>query len=715
MSVEELINQIEVYNPDADFDLLRRSYEYSEEHHGGQQRRSGHPYFTHCLETAKSLIDLKLDVPTICAGLLHDVLEDTLVTRDDLAQLFGESIAQLVEGVTKIGTYHFKGRTQQTQADNYLNLFLATAKDIRVILIKLADRLHNMETLSFLPIGRQQEIAKETLEIYASLAHRLGINRFKSRLEDLAFKYLHPLEYREIASLLAEKLDEREAYTRKMEGIIVQELEAGGIRAKVHGRPKHIYSIYLKIHHKGVPFEEICDLIALRILVETTADCYAVLGVLHGKWKHIPERFKDFVGLPKRNGYRSLHTTILDRDRPERGRPIEIQIRAFQMHEVAEYGIAAHWSYKEGLPSTSESQSIFAWLRQMLDDIQELKNPYQFIQSMKWELLPDEVYVFSPKGDLYSLPAGSTPIDFAYKIHTDIGQTCCGAEVNGVILPLRHRLQNGDRVRIMTNSKAHPSRDWLRWVKTTRARNKIRHWFREQDRAQAIELGRRFLEMELRRQHLDLRTYLKSPELLAFAKKLKLNTIDDLLMQIGNGKESAEHVVNVLHPEPDTREGREAPVDAVRPAPAIQLEGIDIALVRIMKCCYPIPGDEIIGYITRGRGVSIHRAGCPRIINETERVVNVEWKPENLTTYPAEIAVQCDDRPGMLGEIATLIAQFKVNIVKGNLAHSSMPVEGMAHDRLTLAVNGIEQLEAVMESIRCLKGVQTVSRIAARN
>jgi GTP pyrophosphokinase len=351
----------------------------------------------------------------------------------------------------------------------------------------------------------------------------------------------------------------------------------------------------------------------------------------------------------------------------------------------------------------------------MLDDIQELKNPYQFIQSMKWELLPDEVYVFSPKGDLFSLPAGSTPIDFAYKIHTDIGQTCCGAEVNGVILPLRYRLQNGDRVKIMTNSKAHPSRDWLRWAKTTRARNKIRHWFREQDRAQAIELGRRFLEMEMRRQHLDLRTYLKSPELLAIAKKLKLNTIDDLLMQIGNGKESAEHVVNVLHPEPNTAEERETTLDAAQPAPAIQLEGIDIALVRIMKCCHPIPGDEIIGYITRGRGVSIHRAGCPRIINETERIVNVEWKPVNRANYPAEIAVRCEDRPGMLGEIATLIAQYKVNIVKGNLAHSVMPIEGTAHDKLTLAVNGIEQLEAVMESIRCLNGVQTVSRISTVN
>jgi GTP pyrophosphokinase len=440
-----------------------------------------------------------------------------------------------------------------------------------------------------------------------------------------------------------------------------------------------------------------------------------VLGILHSKWKHIPERFKDFIGLPKANGYRSLHTTILDRDRPDRGRPAEIQIRAFQMHEVAEYGIAAHWSYKEGVPSTAEGQSIFTWLRQMLEDIRELKNPYQFIQSMKWELFPDEVYVFTPKGDLFALPAGSTPIDFAYKVHSDVGQTCCGVEVNGMIVPLRYRLQNGDRVKILTNSRAHPSRDWLRWVKTARARERIRRWFRERNRGQAIELGRTFLKIEMRRQHLESTTYLKSPELLAVAEKLKMRTIDDLLMQIGNGTESAEHVVTLLHPEPHTTEGQGATSDTPPPSPAIQLEGIDIALVRIMKCCNPIPGDEIIGYITRGRGVSIHRTNCPRIINETERIVNVEWKAADQVTYPAEIAVQCDDRPGMLGEIATIISQYKVNIVEGSLARPEVLSEGMAQDRLTLAVNGTEQLEAIMESIRCLKGVRSVRRVSLEN
>ena len=713
MSAESLISQIRTYNPDANFDLLRRSYEYSEECHHGQQRKSGDAYFIHCFETAQTLTDLKLDIDTICAGLLHDVVEDTSVTRGELANQFGKTIAQLVEGVTNISKYQFKGETQKMQADNYLKLLLATAQDIRVILIKLADRLHNMTTLSFLPFDKQERIAKQTLEIYAPIAHRLGIARIKSKLEDLAFKYLYPAEYREIADLLAEKLATREAYTNRMVDTIQQELGRAGVESKVYGRTKHIYSIYRKIHEKGTPFEEIFDLTGVRVLVNTTVDCYAVIGALHEKWYHIPERFKDFIGLRKANGYRSLHTTILNRERP-----IEIQIRTYEMHQVAEYGIAAHWEYKEGVPSKAASQSVFAWLVQMLEDIQELKNPDQFLRSMKGELFPDEVYVFTPKGDLHVLPVSSTPIDFAYKIHTAIGQTCCGAEVNGAMVPLKYRLQVGDRVKITTNSQGHPSRDWLRWVRTARARNKIRHWLNEQDRTQSIELGRRLLEIEMRRHHLNLRDYLKSPELLAIAEKLtsgkqpKSQLLDDLFMQIGNAKQSATHIVNLLHPELRTTETekKEKSSETPRSVPTIQLEGIDVAAARIMKCCNPIPGDDVIGYITRGRGVSLHRTHCPRVVNEAERIVRVEWKPVDQVTYPAAIIVECDDRPGMLGEIATLIAQYKVNIVEGNFGSPKLPIEGVAYDRLTLAVNGIEQLEAVMESIRCLKGIRRVTR-----
>ena len=525
MSVDTLIDRIQTYNADADFDFLHRSYEFAERAHREQWRQSGEPYFTHCVATANVLTELKLDVRTVCAGLLHDVIEDTTVTREELESLFGETIAQLVQGVSKIGRYKFRGGAQQRQAENYLKLLLATAEDIRVILIKLADRLHNMETLSFLPLPRQQAISKETLEVYAPIAHRLGIWRIMSRLEDLAFKHLYPAEYKDIAGLLSEKLTDREAYADKMVETIKSKLEQCGVEATVHGRTKHIYSIYQKIHQKGTPFEEIRDLIGLRLLVNTVPECYTALGMLHTKWHHLPQRFRDWIGpTAKINGYRSLHTTILDS-----GRSVEIQIRTHEMHKVAEDGIAAHWSYKEGIPLTEEGQTIFAGYKQMLEDIQESKDlPHQFIQSMKRELFPDEVYVFSPKGDLFALPAGATPIDFAYKIHTDIGHKCSSAEVNGVLLSLRYRLQNGDRVKIFTNPRGHPNRNWLQWAKTARARSKIRAWFNEQDRKHALEVGQRLLEIEIRRHGLDLKPYLESPSLLEVAKKLEAGATDNL-------------------------------------------------------------------------------------------------------------------------------------------------------------------------------------------
>lgn len=711
MSVNYLIHQIQAYNPDADCDLLRRSFEYSQACHHGQQRISGDPYFIHCLETAKTLVELKLDTDTICAGLLHDVLEDTPATRDELVNQFGETITELVEGVTNISKYKFKGGVQQRQAENYLRLLLATARDTRVILIKLADRLHNMQTLASLPPHKQERIAKQTFEVYAPLAHRLGIALIKSRLEDLAFKYLHANEYREIADLLAAKLAEREAYTKWLVDVVQKELDLMGVKARVYGRPKHIYSIYQKIHQRGVPFEEIRDLFGLRVLVNSVGDCYAVIGILHNKWNHIPEQFKDFIGLPKANGYRSLHTTILDR-----AQPVEIQIRTHEIHQIAEYGIAAHWRYKEGMPSKADNGRVFAWFREMLAEIQEFKDPFQFIRSMKGELFPDEVFVFTPKGDLHSLPAGSTPIDFAYKIHTDIGQTCCGAEVNGAIVPLKYRLQNGDRVKIQTRTNGHPSRDWLRWVKTARARNKIQSSLNEQNRAQAIDLGKRLLELDMRQRQLSLKDYLKSPQLLDIAgkliskKKTQLSLIDELFRQIGNGKESATHIANLLQPESLITEKKEKAARPPQSAPTIELEGIDLDIARIMKCCHPIPGDEIIGYLTRGRGISVHKADCPRIINEPERIVDIEWTPVENLTYPAPILVECDNRPGVLAEITTLIAQYKVNI---DTIGSHRLNRETGYDQFTLEVNGIEQLEAIMESIRYLKGVRSVTRITS--
>lgn len=735
MSVKSLITQIQAYNPEAEVELLERCYRFAQEAHEGQKRKSGEPYFSHCAETAEILAELRLDTHTICAGLLHDVLEDTGITREELQVRFGANIANLVEGVTKIGQYRpsvpspTSGATptveervhRKRQAETYRKLLLATAEDMRVILIKLADRLHNMQTLKFLTDEKCQRIAKDTLEIYAPIAHRLGIWRIMSRLEDLAFKHLYPDEYRKIAELLNQKLTEREAYCDKMVKEIRQVLEKRSVYADVHGRTKHIYSIYQKMQQKGTPFSEIRDLVGLRVLVKTDADCYTALGALHSQWSYHPDRLRDWIGQPKKNGYQSLHTTILDD-----GKPVEIQIRSYQMHKVAEDGIAAHWSYKEGVPASKQGRFIFASYKQILEDIQETQDsPHQFLESMKLELFQDEVYVFSPKGDLFKLPAGATVIDFAYKIHTDVGHTCVGAEVNGTVAPIRRVLENGDQVNIRTQTNGKPSRSWLPYVKTGTARGKIRHWFREKDRADALELGKKFLAAELQVSYLNARDYLNSPKLLDIAKQLKLKNLEELFVRIGNGDESAIHVVNLLKPEipkPETEPAEDAEQERKPEAsPAIQLENdIDLGMMRIMKCCNPIPGDQVVGYLTRGRGVSVHRTGCIRILDEPERLLVVKWpeKPpsENGSqppdVYPVKILVECSDRPGMLGEITTAIAQYKVNIRCGTFQPSAVHLDATASDNLTIDVTGAEQLDKVMQAIRQLKGVQHVTRMS---
>ena len=733
MSIKSLVNQIQAYNPDAEVELLERCYRFAQEAHEGQQRKSGEPYFTHCLKTAEILAELRLDTHTICAGLMHDVLEDTGITRQEMQVRFGTNIANLVEGVTKIGQYKLSIASQtpdpkstveqrvhrKRQAETYRKLLLATAEDMRVILIKLADRLHNMETLEFLSSEKCQRVAKETLEIYAPIAHRLGLWRIMGRLEDLAFKHLYPIEYRKIADLLNEKLTEREAYCDKMVKQIRGELEKRNVFADVHGRTKHIYSIYQKIQQKGTPFSEIRDLVGLRILVKTEADCYIALGALHHKWNYHPDRLRDWIGQPKKNGYQSLHTTILDD-----GRPVEIQIRTYQMHKIAEDGIAAHWSYKEGLPMSQQGRSIFASYKQILEDIQEAQDsPHHFVESMKLELFQDEVYVFSPKGDLFKLPAGATAIDFAYKIHTDVGHTCVGAEVNSAVAPIRRVLQNGDQVNIRTQPNGKPSRSWLSYVKTATARSKINHWFREKDRAEALELGKKFLAAELRVSYLNSRDYLNSPKLLEIAQQLKLKNLEELFVRIGNGDESATQVVNLLKPEvPKSETEPSEDINRKRKPespPAVQLENdIDLGMIRVMKCCNPIPGDQVVGYLTRGRGVSVHRSGCIRILDEPERLLDVKWseKPtsENGShppaVYPVKILVECSDRPGMLGEITTAIAESKVNIRSGNFQPSAVHHDAEASDNLTIDVTGAEQLDAVMQAIRGLKGVQRVTR-----
>ncbi len=708
MSAESLIQKIKRHNPEAetDFDFLRLCYAFAENAHKKQYRKSGEPYFMHCVRTAEILAQLQLDMDTICAGLMHDVLEDTGIKREKMEKQFGMNIANLVEGVTKIGRYKFSGGQRKRQAETYRKLLLATAEDMRVILIKLADRLHNMETLEHLSQEQQQRISKETLEIYAPIAHRLGIWSMMSRLEDLSLKYLLPDTYREIADLLDEKLEERQAYCKKMEATIHSELKKHGIPANVRGRTKHIYSIYQKMHQKGTPFKDICDLVGLRIIVEDDWSCYSALGVLHLRWNYLPDRVRDWIGQPKKNGYQSLHTTILDK-----GKPIEIQIRSKEMHQIAENGIAAHWSYKEGIPTTKEALSIFANYKEMLDDIQDTQDvPDTFTESMKLELFQDEVYVFTPKGDIHALPVGSTAIDFAYRIHTDIGNTCCGAEVNNVLTPIREPLNNGDRVRILTHANSMPSRAWLRIVKTSNARTKIRQWFREKDRADAFELGKKLLKAEFQVSYLNANEYMKSDKLKNIAQQLGLENLDELYIRIGNGSESATQIVNRLKPDKIQEEKKEEIIH--RTEPMIQLEnGIDLGGFRVMKCCNPIPGDDIVGYLTRGRGVSVHRSDCVRLLDEPERFLAVNWQPEDGANFPAQIYIECDDKPGMLGEITTEIAKFQVNIREGNFKSSTKTtIDDTATDYFTLDVTGVSQLREVMDAVKRLKGVERVDR-----
>ena len=715
MSLESLIQSIKNYNPEADFDLLKYAYKFGEECHQGQKRKSGAPYFSHCIGTAKILIDLKLDLYTICAAILHDTIEDNEeITRDKLAWRFGETVADLVEGVSKISQYHFRGGVRQRQAESYLKLLLATAQDVRVILIKLADRLHNMETLSFQPESRQREIAKETFEVYAPMAQRLGIARLKSRLEDLSFKHTNPEEYKLIANLLNQKLVKREDYANQMAEEIRSTLRKSEVAAEVYGRPKSIYSIHQKMKEKGAAFEEIFDLMGLRILVNNNADCYRCIGVIHDGWHHVPVRFKDFIGLPKANGYRSLHTTIMDE-----GRRIEIQVRTHTMHEVAEDGIAAHWSYKEGVPSTNESETIFKWLRGVLEDIRELRNPNQFIRSMKHELLADQVYVFTPRGDVIELPAGATSIDFAYKIHTQVGDTCKGTEVNGMIMSLRYRLRNGDRVKIITDVNAHPVREWLRWVRTAKAQNRIRQWFREQDRVQAIELGKRFLEIEMKRPRTDINMWLKSERAAEILQILNLKSSEDLLQHIGTGQQLPADIMKLVSIDNPPKDIESTDGVIFHSTPTIDLNTLEPGSIRIMKCCNPIPGDEVVAYLTKGKGISIHRYHCRRIPNEeVDRLIQVNWEPIDGLSYPTAITLEVHDRSGILGKVTTVIAERKINIRAGNFGPASLngninanlASEGVGYNKMMLEVTGLKQLEQAMGAIRQLKEVIRVSR-----
>ncbi len=703
----QLLDEVRAHHPSADLSVVERAFDLAVEAHAGQARASGEPYVTHPIASARILAELGIDPVAVAAALLHDVPEDTEYRLADIEERFGAEIAQLVDGVTKLSKFSTHSHEQQ-QAENIRKMFLAMAEDIRVVLIKLADRLHNMRTLSALPLDKQQRIARQTMEIYAPLAERLGIWQMKWELEDLAFKALEPERFRELARLLDTRRAGRESYIERAIEILRPELERQGIRAELSGRPKHLYSIWKKMQRKGAEFGEIYDVYAIRILVDEVRDCYAALGVVHSLWHPIPGQFDDYIAVPKNNLYQSLHTAVIALD----GKPLEIQIRTHAMHQVAEVGIAAHWRYKEGSKSDRDYDAKLAWLRQLMDWQREVSDATEFVEGIKLDIFQDQVFVFTPKGDVKDLPAGATPLDFAYRIHTDVGHRCIGAKVNNRLVPLDYRLKNGDIVEIVTTKGEHgPSRDWLNLVRTSHAREKIRQWFKRKDRDENIVHGREALERELRRLARTSIQAVGLERIAEIAKGYNYESIDDFYAAIGYGAIGAQQVVTRLGVVDDSELALPAvapPASGARPG-GVRVKGVGDLLVRFAKCCHPIPGDPIVGFITRGKGVTVHLRSCPTVLNEREvsRLIEVEWEAAPAQTYPIAIRVEAYDRTGLLSDITQVVADNKVNILA---AQVKVAADHTTTVTATLQVASVSQLARVMSRIEQLKDVLTVQR-----
>jgi GTP diphosphokinase / guanosine-3',5'-bis(diphosphate) 3'-diphosphatase len=715
--LETLIDEIPKYQPGADLEVLQRAYRFSERSHRGQQRASGEPYVSHPLQVARLLVDFKMDVTTVTAGLLHDVLEDTSTTKADLEAEFGKEIAELVDGVTKIGKLAFSSR-EERQAENFRKMLVAMARDLRVLMIKLADRLHNMRTLDYLAPDKARKIAHETLDIYAPLAHRLGMAKVKAELEDLALRAMSPDVYIDLQKRVAKRRLEREADINHVIAIIERKLSEVGIESQIRGRPKHFYSIFKKMHDQGREFDEIYDLTAVRVITGSVRDCYGALGVIHSLWKPVPGRFKDFIAMPKVNMYQSLHTTVIG----PKGDPIEIQIRTWEMHRIAEEGIAAHWLYKEkksGKERKDKLDESLLWLRQLLETQQDTKDPHEFLDSVRVDLFPDEVYVFTPKGDVKALPEGATPIDFAFAVHTKVGEHCVGAKVNGKLVPLRYTLRQGDIVEIVTSPNQHPSRDWLKFVKSTRARAKINQWLKVEERTRSIELGRELFEREAKKYRLNAATLIAGDDMDRAASDLGYPTADDVLAAVGYGKASVHQLLNKLAPGA-TLETVERPkaVPGTRPKTeqGVRIRGVDDLLVRFAKCCNPLPGDQIVGFITRGRGLTVHARDCLTVVKsvlDRERLVNVEWDGDEPAQEPAKrpvrIAVYIGrDRPGLLSEITGAISSRNGNITK---AEVEVTDDRRGINNFVVEVSDLRQLQDIMSSIREVPDVINVERV----
>ena len=730
VTIESIIEAVKSYQPKANIRLIQRAYELANSAHKGQKRVSGEEYIIHPLHVAQILTELHIDDVTISAALLHDVVEDTIYTNEQVEQMFGKEVAMLVDGVTKLGRIKYKSREEQ-QLENYRKMFLAMAKDIRVIMIKLADRLHNMRTLKYMREDKQKRIAKETIEIYAPLANRLGISNIKWELEDLCLRYLEPEKYYDLVESVKQKRQERQAFIDDAIEQIKAKLKESGIKAEISGRAKHFYSIYKKMKRDNKDISEIYDLSAVRVLVDTVKDCYGVLGVIHAMWKPIPGRFKDYIAMPKSNGYQSLHTTVMTK-----GYPLEIQIRTFKMHQVSEYGVAAHWKYKEqgrGATAGSAVDQKMSWLRQMVNLQQEFSDPREYFEALKVDIFSDEVFVFTPNGDVVDLPKGSIPIDFAYRIHTEIGHHCVGAKVNGKLVPLEYKLKNGDIVSIITNKANNgPSRDWLNIVASSETRTKIRSWFKKEKREENIARGLELIKEEAKHLGYDPHDLLKEGRLQTVAEKLNVLTADDLLAAVGFGGTTLHGVLTKLielHKK-DLQEHTPPDMSAIlsklkqpagkgskkqKSSHGILVEGESGLLVRLAKCCNPIPGDPITGYITRGRGVSVHRSDCPNILKDTDlsRMIEVNWDVGLDKDYTVELEIICNDKTGVLTELLAVPSEMKINMSSVNANPNRSNKTSTV--RMGLSVQNAQQVQQIMTKLRRLKDVYSVTRAMGKS
>jgi GTP pyrophosphokinase len=702
ITINDLIEKILSYNPKADIELIRKAYIFSREAHCSQRRMEGSPYIHHPLAVANILADMKLDTATIAAGLLHDTVEDTGTSLDDIKEMFGNEITFLVDALTKLSRVEFKTK-EEAQAENFRKMLLAMSKDVRVILIKFADRLHNIRTINHLPEEKRRRIAAETMDIYAPLANRLGIGWLRTEFEDLSFKILMPDLFRELYKKVAKRKEEQYKYIDEVKRIISEKISMAGIPVTVKGRIKHYYGIYQKMVVQKIPFEQVHDVFGLRIMTDTVSHCYDILGIIHSLWPLVPGRFKDFISLPKSNMYQSLHTTVIGPG----GDRVEFQIRTDDMNEIAEEGIAAHWRYKEKEGIDKKNTKFIAWLRELVKEISDAK---EFLEAVKGEVTPETVYVFTPGGDIKELPVGSTPIDFAYSIHTQVGHKCIGAKANGRIVPLRYKLNNGDVVEIITSSSHNPSRDWLKFVVTQRAKSRIKQWIKTEEKKQSIYLGAKLVEEEIKRHGLPV-SVLKSEKMNEVFKYFTHSSLEDIYLSVGYGKISAHQVVNRLMPE--KTEDVEFPKHVKIPSDkksVISIKGVDNVLYHVAKCCFPVPGDKIVGFITKGKGVTIHRKECAnleRLAVDIERLIEVEWIRDDNITTPTKLYIESIDKPGILANLSSLITSADVNIssLKANATHDKMAVF-----ELTLEIKNRNQLASLVNKISQMDGVVNVKR-----